>query len=397
MEDEPELLEPLDYSLRKAGFDTFAAADGLNACRMVGVCRPELILLDIMLPDLDGWEVCRMIRNHPESRIASIPIIMMTALVTADHKFKGLELGADSYLPKPYSMKEVILQARNLVARRRQQELLREEVDRRQRGDQLQSDLQNMIFHELRNHLLVIGGFSDVLRRDQASLDQKKSHRYLEAIQRSSSYLANLAEEFLMLRKVEAGTLALPRQLVNPAAIAREMSQMFEPAAADQGVQLQLRPPQGEETASLNATALRVVLANLLSNAIHFSPPDSAIGLGWGRDDQSRVYFEVQDAGPGIPLAEQPRIFERFYRGQGQEGTRGSGLGLYIAKTLVAAMDGQIELSSEPGRGSCFKVILPALADWSEESLGRQYCQLNGAEEKRISEVNVNSIDELKD
>ncbi|MHB1399694.1 MAG: hybrid sensor histidine kinase/response regulator, partial [Trichloromonadaceae bacterium] len=365
----PELLDPLDYSLRKAGFDTFAAADGLNACRMVGSCQPELILLDIMLPDLDGWEVCRMIRSHPDDRIASIPIIMMTALATADHKFKGLELGADSYLTKPYAMKEVILQVRNLVARRRRQELLREEVDRRQRGEELQSDLQNMIFHELRNHLLVIGGFSDVLRRDQANLDQNKSRGYLEAIQRSSSYLANLAEEFLMLRKVEAGNMVLPRQLVNPAAIAREMSQMFGPAAADQGVQLQLLPSQGEETASLNGTALRVVLANLLSNAIHFSPPDSTIGLGWGRDDQNRVYFEVRDAGPGIPLAEQPRIFERFFRGQGQEMTRGSGLGLYIAKTLVAAMEGQIELSSEPGRGSCFKVILPAQADWSEETV----------------------------
>lgn len=368
VEDEPELLEPLEYSLRKAGFETFAAADGLNACRMVGSCQPELILLDIMLPDLDGWEVCRMIRSHPDDRLASIPIIMMTALATADHKFKGLELGADSYLTKPYSMKEVILQVRNLVARRRRQELLREEVDRRQRGEELQSDLQNMIFHELRNHLLVIGGFSDVLSRNQSGLGQDKSRGYLQAIQRSSSYLANLAEEFLMLRKVEAGTLALPRQLVNPAAIAREMSQMFGPAAADQGVQLQLLPSQGEETASFNGTALRVVLANLLSNAIHFSPPDSTIGLGWGRDDQNRVYFEVRDAGPGIPLAEQPRIFERFFRGQGQEMTRGSGLGLYIAKTLVAAMEGQLELSSEPGRGSCFKVVLPAQADWSEET-----------------------------
>ncbi|MHB1400288.1 MAG: hybrid sensor histidine kinase/response regulator, partial [Trichloromonadaceae bacterium] len=364
----PELLDPLDYSLRKAGFDTFAAADGLNACRMVGSCQPELILLDIMLPDLDGWEVCRMIRSHPDGRIASIPIIMMTALATADHKFKGLELGADSYLPKPYSMKEVILQARNLVARRRQQERLREEVDRRQRGEELQSDLQNMIFHELRNHLLVIGGFSDVLKRDQASLDQNKSRGYLEAIQRSTNYLANLAEEFLMLRKVEAGTLALPRQLFDPAAIALEMSQLFDPVAADQGMQLQLLPPREEGTASFNATALRVVLANLLSNAIHFSPPDSTIGLSWGRDNQSRLYFEVRDAGPGIPLEEQSRIFERFYRGQGQERTRGSGLGLYIAKTLVAAMDGQIELSSEPGRGSCFRVILPALVDWSVET-----------------------------
>ncbi len=376
VEDEPELFEPLDYSLRKARFATFAAADGLNACRMVGSCQPELILLDIMLPDLDGWEVCRMIRSHPDRQVASIPIVMMTALATADHKYKGLELGADSYLPKPYAMKEVILQARNLVARRRQQEQLREEVDRRQRGEELQSDLQNMIFHELRNHLLVIGGFSDVLSRNQSGLGQEKSQGYLQAIQRSSNYLTNLAEEFLMLRRVEAGTLELPLQMVDPAAIARETSQIFGPVAADQGVKLILLPPQGTATACLNGSALRVVLANLLSNAIHFSEPESTIRLSWALHHQNELCFEVQDEGPGIPLEEQSKIFERFYRSQGQEGsTRGSGLGLYIAQTLVAALGGRIELNSKPGRGSCFRVILPALAGWSGE--GREESQID--------------------
>ncbi|BCR06806.1 hybrid sensor histidine kinase/response regulator [Desulfuromonas versatilis] len=360
VEDEPELLEPLDYSLRKAGFTTFSAADGLNACRQVGACRPELILLDIMLPDLDGWEVCRMIRSHPDERVASIPIIMLTALTATDNKLKGLELGADAYLPKPYSMKEVILQARNLVARRRQQTRLLDEVARLGSRSGVWHDIQDMVFHELRNHLLVIGGFSDVLSRDIPGLGQDRSRSHLEAIRRSSRYLVNLAEEFLMMRKVESGSLVLPRQLVELGALVGEVAKLFEPVAEDRRVQLQVGCEPARGTVLLNAAALKVVLANLLGNAIHYSGAGTTVRLGCLLDGAERLCLEVQDQGPGIPHDEQARIFERYYRGRGQqETTRGSGLGLYIARTLAEAMGGRVGLSSEPGLGSCFRVVLP--------------------------------------
>lgn len=363
VEDEPELLDPLEYSLRKAGFTTHSAADGLNACRLVGSWRPDLILLDIMLPDLNGWEVCRMIRRHPEATVASIPIMMMTALSAAENRYKGLELGADAYLAKPYALKEVILQARNLIARQRQQSQLRQEVMEFRSGEERQADLQNMIFHELRNHLLVIGGFSEVLSHKSAQLDPEKSRSYLEAIRRSSNYLAKLAEEFLLARKVEEKQLELPRQAVDPLALMEEMAEMFGPVAKDQGIELRLEPG-ALAIALLNGAALRVILANLLTNAIRYSEPGTRVSLGCWLDPQNDYCFEVRDEGPGIATAEQKIIFERFSRGASQGGhSQGSGLGLYIAKTLVEAMNGRIELSSQPGRGSCFRVVLPAAVD----------------------------------
>lgn len=364
VEDEPELLAPLEYSLRKAGFTTHSAADGLNACRMVGSWRPDLILLDIMLPDLDGWEVCRMIRRHPEETVASIPIMMMTALGNAENRYKGLELGADAYLAKPYAMKEVILQARNLVARQRQQGRLRQQVTEWRQGEQCQIDLQDMIFHELRNHLLVVGGFSEVLTRGSSQLNQEKNRGYLEAIRRSSSYLAKLADEFLLLRRVEEKRLELPRQAIDPGILLVEMTQMFKPVAADQGIELKLEVPGTLETVLINDAGLRVILANLLGNAIRYSQAGTRVSLGFRLDQQNTYCFEVLDQGPGIAAAEQKSIFERFKRGAAREGnSQGSGLGLYIAKTLVEAMNGRIELSSRPGDGSCFRVLLPAGVD----------------------------------
>jgi DNA-binding response OmpR family regulator len=115
VEDEVELAEILEHNLRKNGLATIMAHDGLAACRMVGQEHPDLILLDIMLPDLDGWEICRMVRSHPELATARTPIIMLTALATVGDRLRGLELGADAYIPKPYSPREVVVKARQLA------------------------------------------------------------------------------------------------------------------------------------------------------------------------------------------------------------------------------------------------------------------------------------------
>lgn len=360
VEDEPELLEPLEYSLRKAGFATASAADGLNACRRVGSFRPELILLDILLPDLDGWEVCRMIRSHPDPILASTPIIMMTALTSTENRLKGLELGADAYLPKPYAMREVILHARNLVARRRRQEQLRTEMEQARQREDLQNDIQAMLCHELRNHLLVIGGFSALLSREVPSLEQDKSLDHLAAIRRSSDYLAQLAEEFLLLRRVRDGRLQLPPQAVGLETMVQGISQLFQPLSRERGVALRVEGAGGIGTVYLNPTALRMVLANLVSNALLYSPAGSLVTLSVGPVGTDLFCLQVSDQGPGIALEEQQDIFQRFYRGRAQSSTvAGSGLGLYIARTLVEAMAGRIELNSRPGQGSCFNVVLP--------------------------------------
>jgi two-component system, sensor histidine kinase and response regulator len=120
VEDEVELAEMLDHNLRKQGLATLFAHDGLTACRLVGSEAPDVILLDILLPDLNGWEICRMVRSHPEPAIARTPIIMLTALSAMNDRLRGMELGADAYLPKPYSPREVVLKTIRLAERHRE-------------------------------------------------------------------------------------------------------------------------------------------------------------------------------------------------------------------------------------------------------------------------------------
>ena len=122
VEDEDSLAEILEFNLLRQGFAVALAQDGLDACRRIGQERPDLILLDLLLPLLEGWEVCRMIRSHQDQQISQVPIIMLSALAQEKDKLKGYELGADIYLTKPYSIKEVILQSRQLIE---QQQMLK--------------------------------------------------------------------------------------------------------------------------------------------------------------------------------------------------------------------------------------------------------------------------------
>jgi len=118
VEDQPDLAALLEYQLQAQGYATLLAEDGLSACRLAGSEQPDLILLDILLPDLDGWEVCRLIRGRRDEPLGSVPIIMLTALGSMNDRLRGLELGADAFIPKPYSVREVVLTARRLIERR---------------------------------------------------------------------------------------------------------------------------------------------------------------------------------------------------------------------------------------------------------------------------------------
>ncbi|HEY7745992.1 MAG TPA: ATP-binding protein [Desulfuromonadales bacterium] len=357
VEDEVELAEVLEYNLRRSGFAVLTAHDGLSACRLVGAERPDLILLDLLLPDLDGWEICRLIRGHHDAELASTPIVMMTALGSLDDRLRGLELGADAYLAKPYSVKEVALCARNLLVRRRERRALADGVAALKAGAALESDFQDMLFHELRNQLLIIGGYSGLLAKGDPSLPPGEC---LQAIRRSAIHLDSLAEGILLCRRIEAGVFRLPLEKLNLDGVAAETIELFRPLAAAKRITVRLSAATSSPLA-LNRTATRLVISSLLENAIKYSEEGKTVELRLHETADGVATLAVEDRGPGIPAAEIDRIFERFYRGEGSDGrTRGSGLGLYICRTLTRAMGGSVEVKSVPGEGSCFSVRFPA-------------------------------------
>ncbi len=351
VEDEPEIIAPLSHTLRRAGYIAFEAEDGLTACRMIGSHHPDLVLLDILLPDLDGWEVCRMLRQHPDPLVATTPVIMLTALNTPDDKLHGLQLGADAYLPKPYSQQELLLLSSKLIERHRRRLTLEEQVATLNRTVEQQQDLQQLLFHELRNQLTILHGFTQLLQEENPPSEDPR----LAAIHRSSSYLQSLAEDFLLVRKVQDGRLQLPVEPLLAHDLVSEVAELYTPAAKLQGISIRWRTEGQRQVVSANRPALKVIISTLLDNAIKYGPADSTVDLVCAYGEK-HFALRVCDTGQGIAPEERARIFEQFYRGSHR--TAGSGLGLYGIRVLSRAMGGEVDVDEHCGTGFCMQVRL---------------------------------------
>lgn len=355
VEDEPEILAPLVHFLKRAGFIVIEAEDGLSACRMIGSQQPDLILLDVMLPDLDGWEVCRMLRQHPDRRIATTPVIMLTALNTPEDKLHGLELGADAYLPKPYSQQEVLLMSRKLIERHRREVELEQKLERLGAAVVRQQELHDLMFHELRNQLTILHGFTQIL--EHSNVDRDVS--CITAIHRSSVYLQNLAEDFLLIRKVQEGQLQLPVEPLLVHEVAADMINLYASAANSRGISLETRIAGQPRPVPTNRPGLKIILSSLLDNAIKYGPPDSVVTLIC-HYRESHFDLEVCDAGEGIAPTERERVFEEFHRGdRARLEHPGKGLGLYGVRVLTRAMGGDAEIDDGVRRGCLVRARLP--------------------------------------
>jgi two-component system, sensor histidine kinase and response regulator len=354
VEDELEILAPLSHALKRAGYVVFEAADGLTACRMIGSHHPDLILLDIMLPDLDGWEVCRMLRQHPDPHIAATPVIMLTALNTPENKLLGLQLGADAYLPKPYSQQEVLLLSGKLIERHRRQLALEQQVVALSNTVEQQQGLQQLLFHELRNQLSILHGYTELLRDES----QGSKDTCLTAIHRSSSYLQSLAENFLLIRKLKDCQLQLPAEPLLVHELASEIVTLYSPVAEKRNVSVAWRVEGQPNVILANRPALKIIISSLLDNALKYGPADSTVNLVC---EYGEKYFAltVCDAGQGVAPEERTRIFQQFYRGNDRVG--GSGLGLYGVRVLSQALGGDAEIDEGCDCGFCLRIWLPLL------------------------------------
>ncbi len=361
VEDEESLSEILEFNLRRQGFRVLLAEDGLEACRIIGREKPDLILLDIMLPLLNGWEICRMVRSHHDQLIRQIPIIMLSALSSENDKLKGYDLGADLYLPKPYTVKEVVLQTRQLIEKRREHQQLSEQVASMQKWTSLQDHWQQALFHELNNQLTVISGMADHLCENEARTNENTGP-FIKQISNSSQYLGSLAENYLLIRQVEKNSDRLQPEYFLISTLLEELLPLFSSLAEQKSSHLLFNCTVSQPV-NLHPVGLKIILSSLLENALKYSLNNGHVDLS-ARMKESALEIRICDDGPGIPAEDHDKVFEKFYRGkESSEKTCGSGLGLYIARTLAQAMGGSLILDRHNTTSSCFMLTFPILSD----------------------------------
>jgi len=228
-----------------------------------------------------------------------------------------------------------------------------------QRMLQARADLVTNASHELRTPLTAVKGLVETLR-DGAVDDLDARDRFLASIENETDRLIRLVSDLLTLSRADAQALALRRERFDLTDLARSCADSLAAQAAVQNVSLVVEGPSVQVNADADRT--RQVLVNLLDNAIRYSPPGETVSVSVSPSPEG-VMVSVQDHGPGVPVAEQARVFERFYRGDRsrvRKGDVGAGLGLSIAQTLVEAHGGRMTLTSSPGQGTAVRFSLPA-------------------------------------
>jgi signal transduction histidine kinase len=354
VEDDPTTSLLLTTLLEQEGFAVRAAHDGLAACRAVASERPDLILLDLMLPDMSGWELCAMVRTLDDPQVSTTPIVIVTSRATEEDKLKGLRLGADDYVTKPFSIDEIVVKVKNLVARRLQ------ERQRTAARVQTSKDVQVMLFHELRNHLSAVSAFARRIEANADILPPGKVKSYAGFIRKSSDYLEAFAEEILLTERLESNRFDARVEEVPIKEIAEGVVAGLGSLAEDRGISVKLETAEAPASVRANRSAVQICLSNLLDNALRYSPSGGTVTLRVGACADGRAAVDVEDNGPGIPEQEADRIFEKFFRGELAERTsKGTGLGLYIVKTLAAAENATIRLETNLRGGSRFRMEFP--------------------------------------
>ncbi|MGO9200346.1 MAG: response regulator [Limisphaerales bacterium] len=351
VDDQESNIQVVGAALGQLGFEILPAASGLEAFQRLAARRPDLILLDLLMPQMDGFEVCRRIREHPDW--AEVPIIFLSSADDKGLIVRALESGGVDYITKPFNHAELVTRVRTHLALKRARDDLKQLAEDR-------DELLGILTHDLKNHLGGMDMSAQLLRDRTEAMADPKLRLMAENISHSSSQMLAFVKEFLANASADHG-LELKTEPVNlSSAAARAVQQHQEAARRKQLVLKVVLPPNGV-LVQADGAALNQVLDNLLSNAIKFSPPGKQIRLTVCPPGARYVECQVQDEGPGFSENDKTRMFRRYGRLSARPtgGEPSTGLGLSIVKKLVLAMQGELACESTPGNGATFAFRLP--------------------------------------
>ncbi|MGB3514939.1 MAG: hybrid sensor histidine kinase/response regulator [Elainellaceae cyanobacterium] len=345
------LSHPLYEELQTECYQLHYADSGQEAIALLGICKPDLILLDVMMPEMDGLEVCRYIKSQKQWQ--AVPIIMVTALNSKADLARCLSAGADDFISKPVNSTELQARVHSMLRIKHQHDDLQNLLE-------LREDMVKMIIHDLRNPLSSVILGIDILKNIDYS--PEKLHKRLDDIYESSLSLQRLIDDLLHMSLLESGVIRLNYQEVDLGELVQSVIQNFEAIACQKRLtilgQLSNAPKQ---PVSIDRNMIHRMLDNLLSNAIKFSPMGGEIQMtvvSWG--DTCKI--QVIDSGPGVSETLQDRIFEKYEVGTLMDHVDQIGLGLAFCKMVVEAHGGTIGVQSASSAGTIFEVILPTVA-----------------------------------
>ena len=352
VDDVPTNLKVLFSYLKELGFKVRIARDGEDALAQVMLAKPDLILLDVMMPKMDGFETCRHLKENEQTR--DIPVIFMSALTETVDKVKGFEIGAVDYITKPIQQEEVLARINaHLSIRRLQQTLEQKNLELQQQNQELEA-FAHTVAHDLKNPLNAVINYTEIL---QEELEEDLNPGHLELftkLGRASWKMVGIINALLLLASSRRN--AVEMVALDMGNIVTQVQQRLSHLLTES--QATLIVPDHWPLAKGYAPWIEEVWANYLSNGLKYGGRPPQLELGATEDSNGQIRFWLRDNGAGLTLEEQRHLFIPFTR-ISQVRIEGHGLGLSIVQRIVERCGGQVGVTSEKGQGSTFYFTLP--------------------------------------
>jgi len=368
VDDEEKNVKLMRAILAAEGYHALPALGGQEALNVVSDAPPDLILLDIMMPGINGFEVCERLKGNEETR--SIPIVMVTALKEKEHRLKAMELGADDFLTKPVDHVELLIRVKSLLRIKSYHDDLLENNEKLLMAYEDLRDLEKMkeglihlIIHDLQNPLTAISANLELVLMKEDALPEKEA-KSIEKGLMSCHDLHQLIQSLLDVHKMEEGKLEVSKEATDITALTEEVIDNNLPKFELTSKALTFQNHQKRTDTSLDPLLIKRVLGNLISNAHKNTPKGGTVTVKVDHlHNEKAVCVSVTDNGIGIEPEFHEKIFEKFEQVDAKNSEMkigGTGLGLNFCKAAVQAHGGKIWIESEgKGKGSTFLFTIP--------------------------------------
>ncbi len=369
VEDNQENIDLLVYFLRPQGYKLIAVNDGVEALKKVEEEAPDLILLDIMMPKMDGFQVCERLKKNRSTMF--IPIIMLTALKELKDKIRSLEVGADDFITKPFENIELLARVKSLLRLKDyhdQLELKNQELEQKNesllRVENFKEELTNLIVHDMKNPLFVIQGNLQMMTMGLEKAQADFLKKYTQRIERSSQQLLRMVLNLIDISRIEDGTIELKRDLTNFNKIVEDVVARLALYPENAAKNIEINLDQEISSLLLDHSIMERVVENLVSFAYNNLPDDGLITITTLKQSDDEIFFSVHDTGIKLPEKFQHKIFEKYsqmeIKNNGYRVSRA--LGMAFCKLAVEAHQGSMQLEANNPVGNKFLISLKGLS-----------------------------------
>lgn len=361
VDDNANNIKVIAVTLRSQNYKLVIATNGKNAIEMVEKTRPDLVLLDIMMPGMDGYETCEIIKSKKENE--NIPVLFLTALSEKENIVKGFDAGGVDFITKPFNKDELISRVKTHIDLKLTRDELEDTTKHLAELNSLKDKMFSIIGHDLRSPLGSVKMTLEFLAQSATGSCPEEFKSTLDLMVKTTDEVFNLLENLLGWGKSQSGNLSLEPEEINLYDLVNSVYLLNKGNISLKNIRF-IQEIEEEATVFADLNTLKIVLRNLFSNAIKFTPDKGAVKISSKSVDGNKVQITVQDTGVGIPAENLSKLFDskKHITTYGTNKESGSGLGLKLCSDFINRNKGEIKVESEEGKGSSFMITLPESA-----------------------------------